>query len=257
MDDVTSVDQLLSRAAAGLAYPSTPQLRARVLAAIAGDAGPASPRRVTPAPAAGRYRFAVAAGAAAAVALGVALGVPASRSAIADFFGVEGSRVERLPTRPAGVTPTPFPPATELPPDARAVSLDAAGEALGFAPALPVGYGDPREVYLVAYGEQDVAILRYERFDLWEGKLEHQIIFSKGAPQSVVFLELTVGGRPAYWIEGGEHLVSVVDAAGQEIPGSGRTVARNTLVLSSESAFYRIETDFSRLEAVAIAETLP
>ena len=96
------------------------------------------------------------------------LAVPSSRSAIASFFGVEGSKVERLPTPAPGETPTPLPAPTDLPSSARPASIEEAAAALGFDPALPSGAGDPQSVYLVDYSGEPVAILRYPDFDLWQ-----------------------------------------------------------------------------------------
>jgi hypothetical protein len=249
MDDRT-LELTLTRASASLAYPPTPRLRGRVLAAIAA-AEPANAQR-RPA-----FAFAMVAAAGALFAAVLALSFPASRSAIADFFGVEGSKVERLPTPPSGVTPTPFPPASDLPRDARPASLSEIAQALGFAPALPDGHGVPEEAFLVDYDGETVSILRYAEFDLWQTRPRSNISFGKGLPGSVILLEITVSDEPAYFIEGGAHIVAVFDEAGREIPGSERTVERNTLIFSTGRAFYRIETDLTRLDALRIAETLP
>jgi hypothetical protein len=112
-------------------------------------------------------------------------------------------------------------------------------------------------VYLVSYGPAELAILRYGDFDLWQSAAQSHITFSKGAPEDVTVNEFVLDGRPAYWIEGGEHVLIVFDEAGERIADSERTVARNTLIFATDRAFYRVETDLSRDEAVAIAETLP
>jgi hypothetical protein len=241
--------RLIERAAASMEYPPTPRLRSRVLAAIA--ARPAARRR--------RPALALAAVAAAIAALAamVAFSIPSSRTAIAEFFGIEGSTIERLPAPAPGTTPTPFPPPSDLPRSARAASIDEISTALRFDPALPQGEGEPEAAYLVTYGDEAVAIVRYAGFDLWQMKPRSGMTFGKGVPQGVVWLELSVAGRPAYFIEGGAHIVTVFDADGFEIPGSERTVARNTLIFSTEYALYRIETRRTRLEAVRIAESLP
>jgi hypothetical protein len=67
-----------------------------------------------------------------------------------------------------------------------------------------------------------------------------------------------VGGQAAYWIAGGGHIVRFVDASGTVVAGSERTVERNTLIWQSASGTnYRLETDLTQAEALALAETLP
>jgi hypothetical protein len=248
MDDLM-LETLVVRAAAAQTYPPTPAMRARVVAKISRqpDTQPRSPQ----------FSLAMALGGAVVVAVAVVLAVPGSRSAVADFFGIEGSRVGRLPTAAPGTTATPFPAVSELPPNAVVVSLDEAEEILGFVPGLPDGYGEPEEIFVADYGDQSAAILRYDGFDLWQTAPRGEIIFGKGLPEGVDLTELTVDGRPAYWVEGGEHVVSVFDEDDRLLPGSERTVARNTLILNTGHALYRIETDATLDEAVAIAEALP
>ncbi len=250
MDDRT-LELMLTRGAASLAYPPTPQLRARVLAAIAMPQPVAPPRRPA-------LAFAAIAAAAALFSAMLALSFPGSRSAIADFFGVEGSKVERLPTPPPGVTPTPLPPAADLPPAARLALISEIALALGFAPALPDGHGAPDTAYVIEYGGEPVAILRYPAFDLWQTKLRGEASFGKGVPSVGRIEEFELRpGVPARWISGGPHIVWFMLPDGLFLKSSERTIERNTLIFSTDRAFYRIETDLSRLDASRIAETLP
>ena len=241
--------QLLERASAQFAYPPTPDLRARVAASIGQtrfDAG-RSPRRFTAAP------LLAAAAAMAVIALSAAVAVPSSRSAIAEFFGIEGERVERLPTPPPGTSATPLPTPAGIDQLATPVSLSAAEAAIGFTPPLPAG-GAPDALYLVNYGGP-VVVLHYDRYELWESK--NTGFFQKGLPASAVLHEFTIDGNPAAWISGGNHIIEYREASGTPVAGSQRTVGRNTLVWSTPNANYRIETDLSEAEAVAIAESLP
>lgn len=130
--DELMLERLLRRAAANSAYPPTPALRGRVLAAIT-EPAPARPSR--------RPAFALAAIATIAtiaLALSIALTVPNSRSAIAEFFGVEGSKIERLPTPAPGVTPTPLP----APADPAALATPIARRS-GAPCRLPAGHAAP------------------------------------------------------------------------------------------------------------------
>lgn len=248
MDDVM-LERLLVRAAAATVYPPTPAVRGRVTAAILAPTATSARRSWRPA-------FVLAGLAIVALAVAITLAVPSSRSAVADLFRIEGTKIERLPTPAAGVTPTPLPPASDPASIATPVSLSEAQRRIGFRPALPRGAGDPSAVYVKTYGETDsVAILRYAAYDLWEMR-PRDLTFGKGAPQDVIIRETAVGGRPAYWIEGGPHVVAVFDQRG-EIPGSERTVAHDTLIWRTDFALYRLELALSQAEALSVAETLP
>lgn len=253
MDEMTFEHALLERAASEVRYPETPRLRARVVDAIAADA----PVRAT-APA--RRAFAPMLGAAAAAVAGVAIAaavaVPSSRGAIADFFGIEGSEIERLPTPAPGATPTPFPTPAGIASFATPASLASAAATAGYALAVPPGEGAPQGVYLLDYGEP-VVVLEYAGFDLWQARLAEGAFFGKGAPGGVTIRDLTVNGEPARWISGGSHIIRFVDRFGREVTASQRTVDRNTLVWRTDYAFYRIETALPLEEALRIAESLP
>jgi hypothetical protein len=243
---------LLRRAAASIAYPATPQLRGRVLAAIATPAGrQAPPRRPL-------LAFATIAAAVALFGAMIALSIPSSRGAIADFFGIEGSDVEILPFPAPGATATPFPTATDLAQFARRVSLDAIGDAVGFDVALPRDGHEPRAAYVARYGPQAVAIIRYDGFDLWEAQLRTGLIAGKEVAPGTRIEELMLqGGVPARWITGAPHLLALETADGVEIESSIRTVRRSTLIWRTGHAFYRIETDRSLDDAIKIANSLP
>ncbi len=187
MDDVTAMDALLTRASTGVSYPPTPDVTRRVMARIQAGA----PER-RPAP---RLTLAATLAGAVAIAVAVTLAVPASRSAVAEFFGIERSRIERLPTPVTG-TPTPLPTATGLETVATPASLDAAAQAAGFAPVLPEGYGSPEGVYLVDYAGPAV-VLHYAEFDLWESRTRG--FFQKGLPAKLLLHEFLIRGRGAAW----------------------------------------------------------
>jgi len=247
MDELT-LEQLLQRTARTTLYPRTPSLRGGVLAAIAAPRRRAE-RAIDP------PRL-VAAGAVSAIvaALSVVLALPSSRSAIAEFFGIEGSRIERLPTPADGIAPTPLPTPEDIGAYARPAALADAAAELGFAPALAAGHDDP-DVFVARYPSEGVVILRYGAFDLWEMQAR-DVFFGKGLPEGVVAVDTTVGGRPARWIEGGAHIAHVFDEDGI-IPGSERTVARDTLIWRTDFAFYRLETTLPLPDALRVAEALP
>ena len=246
--------EVLERAAREAIYPATPSLAAPVLAQI--EVQKPAPERMR------RARLTVFA-ATVAVLLGLAGSLVASRGlrgAVADFLGlaVENEVIQILPTPPPGTTPTPFPTPQRLDEYATPVTAAEAAVALPFPPALPPAYGEPLNHYLVRYLDRTVVILEYDGFDLWEADavvFEKGFVFSKGV---TVLEQLTVRGQPAYWIDGGGHIVRVLDSTGKEVTGSVRTVEGKTLVWRGANRNYRLETRLlTKAEALAIAESLP
>jgi hypothetical protein len=263
MDDLT-FEREVQRMAATMTFPSAPSLRGPVLAAIARDTAAAAGARRPPGL---QLRLAFATAVLVAIAgLGVALSVPASRSAIAEFFGIEGSRIEVLPTAAPGVTPAPFPTPQGIESYATPSSLIDIRRDFGIEPALPPGEGAPQGVYIANYLDAYPVILQYPSFDLWEVRLSGGT-FNKGVPIQPVFdkavrsgtkiEDLTINGSPAAWISGGEHIVRYLDATGRTVDASVRTVERNTLVWRNDSFFYRLETDLPQADAIRIASSLP
>ena len=243
------LELLLERTAASMAYPATPQLRGRVLGAIATET------RSVERPKRPAFAFATIAAAIAVFAAMIALAVPGSRSAIAEFFGIEGSKIERAPTPAPGTTATPLPTAVSLPETARPARIGEIEAALGFNPVWP-GREAPAS-YLVQYGADSLAILRFREFDLWQSRLESVTINKEISPDVVVEEFVLENGAPARWVTGGSYVLVVRGANGEEIDASFRVIDRSTLIWRTERAFYRIETELDRDEAVAIAESLP
>ena len=250
---------LLESAAARIEYPPTPPLASAVSAALAKQT---PQRRLRPHPAA---RLALAALAVIVAATAAALILMKDvRESVADFLGlaVEGEEIRILPTPAPGVTPTPFPTPQGLSSVATPVSREAVTARLGFAPQFVPGQPEPA-IYVAPYVGVTVLVLDYPEFDLWETdnglfeKLAAVGSFEKGAPAGTVE-QVTVNGRPAYWLSGREgHIVRFIGADGKEAAGSQRTVLGNTLAWHGERLNYRLETELPRERAIAIAETLP
>ncbi len=253
MDDLTFERDVLTRAAATMAFPPPPQLRARVVAAIAAEPT-ARERRAVPLP--GMVRFAALATAIAVlVAVTLSLVLPGPRGAVADFFGIGGSKIEVLPTPHPPTTPTPFPTPAGLESYATPSSLDAAALAIGFSPAVPPGEGAPDETFVVDYFDVRVAVLHYARFDLWESR--DIGFFLKGVPADLTIRDFEINGRPATLIHGGAHIARFIGADGTEVAGSLRTVDRTTLIWDGARNRYRLESDLPEADIVRIAESLP
>jgi hypothetical protein len=233
----------------------TPDVAAAVRARLAeGPPVPVAERRRAWAP--------LVAGAVTVLLLTVALTLAVSRNvreAVADFLGlaVPGEEIHLLPTPAPGVTPTPFPTPRPLTSYATPTTLDGATAGLGFAPVLPRDAGQPKGVYVVGYQGFTVLVLQYDRFDLWEADLVafEKFVFTK---ETVVLAQPSINGQPAYWIEGGGHIVRVTGPDGRELVGSERTVTRTTLVWRGAGGLnYRLETEQPKDEAIRLAETLP
>jgi len=230
------LQRLLEHTAASTIYPETPELSRAVLARIA------SPRLSS-----SRLRPALIALALLVLALGAALLAPPSRDAIARFFGVQGSTIERLPP---GMPLTPYPRPASL--DTQATPVAASEVANAAQPSVTEPLQQP---YIVTYRGQRVVILHYDHFDLWQTQLPITATFGKLVPPGAELRDVSVGPYDARWLTG-EHFVYYT-VNGQIVEGSQRTVTRNTLVWRTPRAFYRLETALTLDEALAIARTLP
>ena len=254
-------EELLVQAARSLEYPPTPDIAAAVRLRLA--APPARPARPRPLPLIWA-RMAVAGIAVVLVGLIVVLSASSSaREAVAEFLGlrVEGEQVRILTPPAPGETATPFPSPVAVEYYATPVAASELEAIVGFEPARPGGAGELEGTYVIAYDRLHVAVLQYADFDLWQVNLDRALFdkqvpfFEKGVR---VLVETSVNGQPAWWIEGGGHIMRFVGPDGTVIAGSERTVERNTLAWRSASGMnYRMETDLELSDALAIAETLP
>jgi hypothetical protein len=217
----------MSAIAARATFPVTPPLRTRVLAAVS------EPRPVRRAASRAPVAFGAIAAAIVIAALAVTLAVPTSRDAVAGFFGIKGSEVEPIPD-------TPLPPPEDIGTTAQLATIDEANGLVGFDLSLPDDAGDPGAVYVLIYGTQHIAVIRYDEFDLWQARLPTEANFGKGAPPGVAVEDTFVDGMPARWISGGPHFVAFVDATGQRIESSERTVDANTLIWNDGDEALRI-----------------
>ena len=66
---------------------------------------------------------------------------------------------------------------------------------------------------------------------------------------------VTIGGAPGYWIAGERHMITYLDASGVPILDSERVVG-NTLVWTADGITYRLEGELTRIDAIALAESL-
>lgn len=78
--------------------------------------------------------------------------------------------------------------------------------------------------------------------------------FVKSLGEETTVSFVTVGGSEAFWIEGGPHDLSSVDADGRVVEDSTR-LAANALIWEAEGITYRLESNLGRVDAIAIAES--
>ena len=259
-----TLERLLTATARDVTYPAPPDLSARVLAATAMEpSAPRIPDSLSPlgrgvGRGAGARRAFAALVAAMLVLLALTLAVAPTRDAIARLFGVEGSKIEVLPTPRAGESPTPI-AAGVVQTNGRGapVALEDIEERAGFGPALP-NVPDPRlGSSVVFYAGQPVVMHHYAAFDLWETRLRQEAGFGKGLPESATAEEVEVNGVPGVWLTGAPHYVYYYTQTGFVVADSQRLVERNTLVWRTDAFFYRMETDLPLEDALRIAETMP
>lgn len=208
------------------------------------------------------------------------MAVPQVRAAVLDVLRIGAVRifVGEPTATPVGSVPTPTlsarssaPPATR--PPAPSVSspsvLDLAGETTLTAaeasvafpirlPTYPPDLGPPDRVFLQELGGPAVILVwlvpgseREVRMSL--DLLSSDVLASKFTPESVE--EVTVGGRPALWVQG-EHLLEFETGQGERSLRPARLVEGNVLIWTEGEITYRLESDLPLDEAVRVAESL-
>jgi hypothetical protein len=265
---VSDLEHELRRLGRELTYPEGPSAATLARHAVAAGRGRRAPRR--------GVRIAVAL-ALLVCALGVALAVPPVRSAILEWFGIRGVRVERVPqlpaatgVPPAAAQPAPEPGAEPGAPGARLglgepLALAEAERRAGFRVLVPGVLGPPDAVYVDQPAVGSRVTLVYEAGpELPEAEQtgvgllltqfrarSDEVLFKKVATD-VRYLE--VGGETGLWIEGAPHLVVLVDRPGGPVADEGR-LAGNTLLWTVGEVTLRLEADVGFERALAIAES--
>ena len=208
------------------------------------------------------------------VALGLlvaALAIPTSRTAIADFFGIEGIRIELGGDEETAVPGTPVSIGGALLLGEQ-TTFDEAARAAPFEVAVPAGagVGEPDEVYLnqrsgvtvvgmlwrAAEGLPEIGSTGVGLLLLEIESHDDDVIFAKRMAGGGGFTIVTINGRQGYWIERGVLAVEPIDGLmldplEPEVRRSG-----NVLIWSDGSITYRLETALPMRDAVRIAESL-
>ena len=234
-----------------------------VVARLAAEHGP----RVRP----GRTRMRARAGiAAAAAVVATVLVVPASRGAIARFFGIGSTRIER-PVDTTAVPPATFPAALALgDPVEPADASIRTGLPVPLAPSL----GEPLGVFASGAGEPEQVIVVYPPGP----SLPPSPVAGTGALLSTVrgligpgsFVKVVAGDTTVedvlvttsqgvdvrgVWLEGQPHLYAYDPGDGDMREGTLR-LATNTLLWEIDGVAFRLEASITKEQAIAIAASV-
>ena len=174
--------------------------------------------------------------------VGVVAAVPDSRHAVARWLGFDDLRIERVDRLPD------VPPADLGP----TMTLDEAGVAVGIAPRVATGLGEPLSVHAPA-GRSVAVRYRDGTAEVLVATLPGRLdggLFGKLVGSGAEVRPLDLDGRPAYWITGPTHVFMYIDADGEI--GEARP-ADDTLVWQDGDAIVRVEGEIGLERARAIA----
>jgi len=230
-------------------WPETPDLAPGVMARVS-----------APAPRRRRFEAWQIGIAVAAALIAVVMAVPPARSAVLDWLGLSGVRVEREEPRRSEL-------GTQLDLGQR-VTLAAARREAGFELVVPAALGEPDEVYLAddPVAGKRVDFVYRPRDGLppagpsGVGALFTQfpaparVLIEKTAGQGSAVEQITVDGDPALFISGAEHGFAYTSPSNTTFE-PGRLAGNTLLVERSEGGLWRLEAEVGRDEAVRIAES--
>jgi hypothetical protein len=240
---MTELERALSELGARIDFPETPDLAARVRAQLS---GPERPPRWT------RRRLLALVLALLAVAAGAVLAVPPARTAILEWLGISGARIELVDSLP------------EVPPRGRLalgerVSLEEARERAPYRVLVPA-LVKPDEVYFrepppggevtLLYGSSEEVRLLFTQFRA--SSLE--LIKKAAAPDTRIEPVIVNGGR-GFWLEGEPHVVVYRDASG-EIREETLRLAGNVLLWERGELTLRLEGRLTKEQALGIARAV-
>jgi hypothetical protein len=239
---VTELELALRRLGDELDWPETPDVTAIVRRRIEAPPEPRFRRRT----------FAIAL-AVLAVALGAVMAVPPARTAILDWLGFGGVEIRRVAELP------------QVPSEGRLVlgervSLDRARAQAGHPVLVPdeEGFEQPDAVYVDPFAPGQPVALVYgslSRPRLLVLEFRAAPLFRKALLGETRVEQVTVDGAPGLWIEGPRHEFFYQTLEREPIRDTQR-LAGNTLLWTRGPLTLRIEGDFSKAEAIRIAESM-
>lgn len=192
-----------------------------------------------------------------AVAVGAAFLVPPARTAILEWLGLRGVKIERVPERPVA------PPSADLALGER-VTLAEARRRADYRVVVPTlaGFRRPSEAYFTAALPGGQVALVFWRKDpdrprvlFTEFRASGLEYIQKSAGPGTTIEPVTVNGEPGYWLEGEPHAFLFVDPEGQ-IREETLRLAGNTLLWESGALTLRLEGVPTKAEALLIARSV-
>ena len=178
--------------------------------------------------------------------------VPSARSTVLRWLGLEGVKIERVPTAPTpGPTATPLDLGTRVPLPAGAVVPRALGR-----PDAVFRDGDfltflyrPRPGLPESQNTGAGALLTQ-----FPGRTHEGFVRKMAGPGTRVE-RVTVNGEPGFWLAGAPHGLVYVDPSGQILEAPAR-LAGHTLVWRRGRLTLRVEADIPKERALAIARSV-
>lgn len=229
-----------------LAVPATPDLVPSVRALLAAE----------PARRPFLRRPLVVVFAALALAVAAAMAVPPARTAILEFFRIQGATVERADEPPA-VTRVDLGLAVPM-------SLEEARDQLAFEPLVPdfPGLGPPDAVYVdrYAFGGQIVFLYGTEQAPQlivteFRGDTNPDFVGKEAGPGTSIEAVTVGDGDPGLWVSGEPHQLMYRGPDGEPRFDTIR-LAGNALLWQRDQLTLRIEGDITKARALELAETL-
>ena len=228
-----------------VAFPTTPDIAVAVMLDLPEQRPPATARVRD------RHRWVVFAVAAGVVAI-VLLGLPGPRAAIADLLGIGAVRLTIVDSLPQAEVVADPPGAEFSLADARTAidfpiaTLEAEPVTVFVDRSVPGGM--VTLVYDTDAGVRSLTVMQIEGST--DGGLIQKLL---GPTTNVAIVETDEG--PAYWIEGGPHVVMFFDRNGNLHEDESR-LAENTLVYVNDGVTVRIEGAITLDQALSLAHEL-
>ena len=187
---------------------------------------------------------------------------PTTRSAVADWIGLDGVRITygNAPKEPI---------ATDLLLGER-LGLDQARSRAGFPIRVPAALGVPDDVFVKEDRPGARVSLVYRATDdlpptdqtgvgvligQFQATIERDILVKKIISAGGFVEEVEVAGTSGYWLAGGPHIIAYLDENGAIREDQVR-LAGNTLLWQRDGIVYRIESNRSQMRSIEIAESM-
>jgi hypothetical protein len=197
------------------------------------------------------------------LAAGAVAAVPSARHAVLEFLGLRGETIERVPQLPENVRAKP---GWKL---GRPTTLAAARHGLIFEPLLPAGIAGPNGVFLdssilggalnLTYPPQPgLPRSRLTGVGLLVDELNGQAapgFYGKMVPRDARIERFRLGGQFAVWVEG-LHAFLYKPSADYTFHFGRSRLAANALIVQHGDVMVRLEGEFDKSTAVAIARSL-